>query len=174
MSKIAVIFKSKYGTTKQYAEWIAQELNATLLDATAVKPAQLMSYDIVVYGGGLYAGGIDGVKLVTNNRCKTLVVFTVGLAKPESTDYSAILKKNFSKELLSKIKVFHLRGGINYKSLGFIHKGMMSMLRKMALKQKESERNDEDKLFLETYGSKVDFLDKSTIKPLIAYVNSLL
>ena len=48
------------------------------------------------------------------------------------------------------------------------------MLRKMALKQNESERNDEDKLFLETYGSKVDFLDKTSIKPLIDYVNSLL
>ena len=174
MSSIAVIYKSKYGTAKQYAEWIAQELNTTLLEASAVNPARLMSFDIVVYGGGLYAGGIDGVKLVTKNPCKNLVVFTVGLAEPETTDYSAILNKNFTAEALSKIKIFHLRGGIDYKNLGFIHKGMMGMMRKMTLKRDESERNEEDKLFLETYGEKLDFTDKSTIKPLIDCVSGLL
>ena len=174
MSNIAVIYKSKYGTTKQYAEWIAQELNAVILEASAVKPAQLMTYDIVIYGGGLYAGGIDGVKLITKNLCKNLIVFTVGLAEPATTDYSAILNKNFSKEMLSAVKVFHLRGGMDYKNLNMIHKGMMAMVRKVESKKDESERSEEDRMFLDTYGTKLDFLDKSTIKPLIDHVNSLL
>ena len=117
MRNIAVIYKSKYGTTKQYAEWIAEALNATLLEASAVKPAQLAEFEIVVYGGGLYAGGVDGVKLVTKNPCKQLIVFTVGLADPKTTDYTAILNKNFTAEQLSKTKVFHLRGGINYANI---------------------------------------------------------
>jgi len=121
MDKIAVIYKSKYGATKQYAEWIAQALDAALLEAGAVKPPQLASFDVVIYGGGLYAGGIDGVKLVAKNPCKSLVVFTVGLANPKITDYAAILSKNFTGEALSKIKVFHLRGGIDYNKLGLLH-----------------------------------------------------
>ena len=56
MTKIAVIYKSKYGSTKQYAEWIAQALDAPLFEASSVNPAQLAEYDVVVYGGGLYAG----------------------------------------------------------------------------------------------------------------------
>ena len=173
MGNIAVIYKSKYGTTKQYAEWIAQELGVTIIEASKVKPAQLMSFDVVVYGGGLYAGGIDGVGLVTKNPCKRLVVFTVGLADPETTDYSAILNKYFSSELLQQIKVFHLRGGMDYKELGLVHKGMMGMMRKMVMKQAEAERNEEDSLFLETYGSKIDFIDKDTIAPIIKYVREL-
>ena len=170
MSNIAVIYKSKYGTTKQYAEWIAVELNAALYEASSVKPVQLKSFDVVIYGGGLYAGGIDGVGLVTKNPCKNLVVYTVGLADPESTDYTAILKKNFDEVFLSQIKVFHLRGGMDYKKLNLIHKGMMGMLRKITSKKPESEIIDEDKLFLETYGTKLDFMDKNTIKPLVEYV----
>ena len=173
MSSIAVIYKSKYGTTKQYAEWIAEALNAELLEASAVKPARLSAFDVVVYGGGLYAGGVDGVKLVTNNPCKQLVVFTVGLADPLTTDYTEIINKNFTKELLSKTKVFHLRGGIDYKKLNLIHKGMIGMLYKLAKRKPESERNEEDKQFLETYGTKVDFMDKNTINPLIDYVGGL-
>lgn len=50
--QIAVIYKSKYGSTKQYAEWIAKELDASLFEATNIKPSQLLDYDVVVYGGG--------------------------------------------------------------------------------------------------------------------------
>lgn len=173
MSNLAVIYKSKYGTTKQYAEWIAQALGVVLLEASSVKPPQLTAYDLVVYGGGLYAGGIDGVNLVTKNPCKQLIVFTVGLADPETTDYSPILTKNFSKEMLSKIKIFHLRGGMDYKNLRLIHKGMMGIVRKSALKIEQSQRSEEDKLFLETYGTKLNFMDKNAIVPVVEYINGL-
>ena len=173
MGNIAVVYKSKYGTTKQYAQWIAGALDAVLLEASTVKPSQLTSFDIVVYGGGLYAGGIDGVELVTKNPCESLVVFTVGLADPKTTDYSAILDKNFTPEMLSKTKVFHLRGGIDYKKLGLIHKGMMGMMRRLTLKKDKSELTEEDHEFLKTYGSKVNFMDESTIELILAYVRSL-
>jgi len=173
MDKIAVIYKSRYGATKRYAGWIAQALDAFLLEASTVKPSQLTSFDVVIYGGGLYAGGIDGVKLVAKNPCKSLVVFTVGLADPKITDYAAILDKNFTGESLPQIKVFHLRGGIDYNKLGLIHKGMMGMMRKLTIKKDKSELSEEDHEFLRTYGSKVDFTDKNTIAPILDYVDSL-
>ena len=129
MNKIAVVYKSKYGTTKQYAEWIAEELGAPLFEVSSIKPLQLMDYDVVVYGGGLYASGIDGIKLVTKNPCKSLVVFTVGLADPIITDYSAVLAKNIPSERLPKVKVFHLRGGIDYGKLNLVHKVMKWQVR---------------------------------------------
>ena len=174
MSNVAVIYKSKYGSTKQYAEWIAEELNASLFEATSIKSSELLEFDVVVYGGGLYAGGINGVKLVTKNPCKSVVVFTVGAADPNTTDYSEILSKNFTQEFLSKAKVFHLHGGIDYKKLGLVHKGMMAMVKRMRVDNKTQEQlSDEDQIFLETYGKKFDFTDKATIKPLVDYVRSL-
>jgi hypothetical protein len=32
-------YKSKYGFTKKYSEWIATELNASLFEAASIKPA---------------------------------------------------------------------------------------------------------------------------------------
>ena len=115
MNKIAVVYKSKYGTTKQYAEWIAEELNASLFEVSSIKPLHLMDYDVIVYGGGLYASRIDGVKFVTKNPCNSLVIFTVGLADPNVTDYSAIVTKNIPSERLSTVKVrrhYHRRSFI--------------------------------------------------------------
>ncbi|MFT4104343.1 MAG: flavodoxin domain-containing protein [Lacrimispora sp.] len=171
--KILVAYTSKYGSTRKYAEWIASSLKADLFTAKAVKAKTLSRYDVVIYGGGLYAGGIAGVKLITKNPCKNLIVFTVGLANPNTTDYSAIINKNFTPGLLAKTKLFHLRGGIDYNKLSPVHKVMMAMMKGMIQKKPESEREAEDREFLDTYNSKVNFEDKQTIDSLIAYVKGL-
>jgi len=172
MKKIAAIYKSHYGTTKQYAEWIAEALDATLFEASKIKGHQLMDFDIVVYGGGLYAGGVLGAKLVAKNPCKSLVLYTVGLATPEITDFTGSLKA-FTAEQQSKMKIFHLKGGIDYSKLGFAHKFMMSMVKKDAEKKPPTERTIDDNLLIETYGKKIDFVDKESINPLVEYVRTL-
>ncbi len=171
--KFLVAYTSKYGSTFKYAEWIASELNADIMEGKSVKPEILRQYDVVIYGGGLYAGGIAGIKLVTQNPCKNLIVFTVGLADPVLTDYSTIINKNFTPELLATTKFFHLRGGIDYKKLGPVHKVMMSMMKGMIQKKPEDERDAEDKEFLSTYNAQVNFENKRTIDPLITYVKEL-
>ena len=62
--RIIVVYISIYGSTKTYAEWIAQALNARLARAKEVKPGSLSDYDTVIYGGGLYAGTIAGERLL--------------------------------------------------------------------------------------------------------------
>ena len=175
MEEAAVIYQSKYGSTKQYAEWIAEELGVPLLEKSAVKPERLKDFDLVIYGGGLYAGGIAGADLVIKHPCKKLVVFTVGLADPQTTDYSPLLSKNFTPEQLEITKLFHLRGAMDYDKLGMVHKGMMAMLKKMILDKKVPEKyTEEEKGILETYGKQVSFLDKSSITPVVEYARSFL
>jgi len=173
VKKIAVIYKSKYGTTKRYAEWIADALNAPLFKSVEIKPSQLNDYDVVVYGGGLYANGIDGAKLVAGKINPKLVLFTVGLADPQITDFSSILARTFEPEQLARIKVFHFRGGIDYKKLSLVHKGMMAIVKRSAEKLLPEERNSDDVGIIETYGKQVDFTDKAAIVPLVEYTKTL-
>lgn len=173
MNKIVVVYKSKYGKTKQYAEWIAKDLNAPIFESKNIKPSQLNKYDVVIYGGGLYAGGINGIKLVTKNPCKSLTLFTVGISNPKNTNYTQILEKALNYEQLSKTKVFHFRGGIDYSKLSLVHKGMMAIMKKLIEKKPLSERKSDDIGVLTTYGKNVDFSDKTSIKTLIKYVQTL-
>lgn len=174
MKNIAVTYKSHYGTTKQYAQWIAEELGATLLERKEATPADLQKYDLVIHGGGLYASGILGIDLVAKNPVKNLIVFTVGMADPETTDYTEIIRKNIPENLREKTKVFHLRGGMDYGKLSIPHRGMMAMMKRMTIdKKSEMELTDEDIAFRDTYGGNVHFIDRATIEPLIAYVRKL-
>lgn len=174
MKQIAVIYKSKYGSTKKYAEWLAEELGADLIERRKADAATLKNYDVVVYGGGLYVGSIAGVDLVAKNPCKNLVVFTVGFENPETKDFSEVLSKDFSPDALKSIKTFHLRGSIDYESMSLLHKGMMAGLRKLILGKKgREELAGDDQMVLDTYGGSFDLTDRAAINPIVEYVRSL-
>lgn len=171
MGKAVVIYKSKYGSTKQYAQWISEALDADLFDVAKVR--DLGQYQTIVYGGGLYASGIIGSDVLVKNyellKEKRIVVFTVGLAKPQLTDYTKIIEMNFPPEMRETIKIFHLRGAMDYKQINIKHKTMMALLIKKIKKIEEKDRDEEVKLMLQTYGKTVDFTDKSTISDLVDY-----
>lgn len=175
MNNTVVVYESKYGSTKRYAQWIAEETKADLVKRSEMSVDSLMEYDTIIYGGGLYASGIIGSSIISKNyeriKDKRIIVFTVGLASTDEEEvFTPIIEKNFSKDMLEKIKFFHLRGAIDYKKLGLIHKSMMAMLKTMICKKDENELSNDDKELLATYGSKVDFVDKNTIVPLLSFL----
>jgi menaquinone-dependent protoporphyrinogen IX oxidase len=166
-----ILYKSKYGTTRQYAEWIAAALNADLFDVKDISVSKINEYDFAVLGGGMYAATVLGANLIDKITCRQIVLFTVGLSDPATTDYSGHIKRMFPVGVPLSVKIFHFRGGINYNKLSFMHKTMMSMLVKTV--QKKSVLNDEEKLFVSSYGSEIDFCDEKTIKPLLEYIESV-
>ncbi|MDD2220637.1 MAG: flavodoxin domain-containing protein [Clostridia bacterium] len=175
MSKTAVIYQYHYGYTQKYAEWLAKDLAADLYNGKAVKPSDLQKYDILLFGGGLYAGGINGISVLSKNyealKNKNIAVFTCGLADPNDEEnakgLNGAIKKVFSPEMLNNITVFHLRGGIDYSKLSLLHKSMMAMLHKMIQKKSPEELTKDEQGILATYGQTVDFCDRSTIAPLL-------
>lgn len=173
MDKVAVVYKSKYGSTERYARWIVEELNADLYEHSQADLKKLLEYSTIIYGGGLYAGGIAGVSLITRNynilKNKKIIVFTVGLVSTDNKEvFIPVIEKNFPiKEMRDNISFFHFRGGIDYKKLGITHKTMMAMFKIVLSKRDSNELDLENKEFLATYGKKIDFSDRNTIKPLI-------
>ncbi len=64
----------------------------------------------------------------------------------------------------------HLRGGIDYSKLNFKHKTMMKMLYH-SLKNKPVESlTQEDKALIETYNTKVDFVDYDSLKQIVEVI----
>lgn len=178
MEKSVVIFESKYGSTRRYAEWVSEELSCALFNKKALKTQELNNYETIIYGGGLYAGGVSGITLLTKNfnaiKNKNIILFTCGLANPYNKETREHIKESLKKvlttEMQNKIKVFHFRGGIDYSKLGIIHKLLMGILYKMLSKKDYSILKEDEKQIIDTYGKAVNFTDKTTIKPLIEYV----
>ena len=172
--KIIVAFKSKSGYTRKYAEMIAEELSADIYDASNITLENLKNYDVIIYGGGLYAGGINGIKLIKNNldelKDKKIVVFAVGATPGRKDEIKHIIDTNFTESECEKFKFLYLRGGFDFSKLGLIDKILMLML-KIKLKSKKNLSLDE-KGMLEAYSTSVDFTRRKNIEELISFVNN--
>ena len=69
--------------------------------------------------------------------------------------------------ILERTKIFHLRGGIDYKKLSFKHRTMMTLLYNRAKKLPEERKNAEVRAMIETFNSVVDFVDYDSLTQIL-------
>ncbi|WHH57821.1 flavodoxin domain-containing protein [Petroclostridium sp. X23] len=172
--KTVVVYKSKAGFVKKYAEWIAQELSADIFEASNITIDEIANYDTVIYGGGLYAVGINGVKLIIQNldrlKGKKIVVFASGASPDRKEIISEVMNNNFTSEQQEYIRFFYLRGGFDYGKLKPFDKVLMTLL-KWKLKRKE-ELSPDEKGMLAAYEKPADFTQRKNIREIIDYITS--
>ena len=178
MGKTVVVYDSKYGWTQRYARWIAQELGCEMFTRKQVNIQLIGEGDLLIYGGGLYAGGLSGLSFVKRYLRRypqrRVVLFTCGLADPalavNEKNIRTSLAKALPPSMQKQIRLFHFQGGIDYTRLSFVHRAMMEMMRRVLQKKDVSQRTEEDQAVLDTYGTRLDLTDQSSIQPLIQYV----
>lgn len=175
--KIAVVYVSRNGSTKRYAEWIARDCGADLIPLEEAVIDRMALYETLVYGGCVYSGVIQGISFIKNNRDLLervrLVVFTVGLTQPgDETAFAQVLDRNFTEEERRGIRFFHFPGALDYKKMNFLQSGMMRLLKKSIQKKLPEDRSQIEGYILESYGGKVDFTNAAYVKSLVKYVRS--
>ena len=168
-----VVYKTKYGSTKTYAEWIKEELNCDICDFKSVKIDDLLKYDTIILGGGLYAEMIQGASLITKNidklAGKKLIIYTTGITPLDCREYydKLVWEKNFKDVDASKIKVYNFLGKMIIDELSLPHKMAIKALKKlMSGKENPSEM---EKLLIELCDADGDFTDRDAICGLVTY-----
>lgn len=166
-----VIYGSCYGSTQAYAEYIARELSCPAVSAKEVTRADVEGRELIVFGGGAYAGSIAGAKKAAKlekyfGRAR-LLCFVCGLADPakQNTQSEARMLTERAFAAHRGMPVFCLRGNMDYARLSAGHRMMMAML--MQLLRRKKEPTEEDRQLMQTYGEKIEFLDLPSAQPLI-------
>ena len=124
--KILVSYKSKTGFTKRYAEWISEELEADLTDVKDIK--DVSEYDLVIYGGWILGGLINGFNDIKKLDPKDLIIFAVGSTAVKDVD----IKKMINENNVGDIPFFYYHGGFNPQKMGFVGRTMVKMVTKEA------------------------------------------
>ena len=68
-----IIYKSKYGATKKYAEWLSEATGFTCVSTKEADINKVAECDVVILGGGVYASGIACTSYLKKNIGKLKV-----------------------------------------------------------------------------------------------------
>ncbi len=172
--KSIVIYKSKYGSTKNYAQWIGESLNCEVIEAKKASVSKLTEYDNIIYGGGLYGEVINGVHLITQNidklKDKKIAIFSTGITPLDCRDYyeDYVLKKNFKNGVPENIRIFNFLGKMVIDELSIVHKTAIKTLKKIMLRKENP--TEMEKLLIELCDADGDFSDRDAIFELINYI----
>ena len=171
-----VIYKSKTGHAKKYAEWIAEELSADLYEIHKFSIDILENYDTVIFGGGVYAGKVNGISLITSSmnylQDKKVVVFAAGLSTPSPKWTYKLRNANIKPDKQEMIKFFYFPGGFDFSKLNFSDRMIMGMVKRRLQKKKSDQLTNSDKGTLESFENPRDNTNIECIKELIDYVNT--
>lgn len=177
MSNTLIVYTSKYGSTKQYAQWLAEALSCEAKPLASVTTQDLAACETVLYGGGLYVGRVSGfqkfLKKLPQNGQQRLVLFMVGSTNPElQARYDEIAKQNIPAEWQPRFQAFGLRGDQKFSQMSWIHSIMMRMPKAMMERKPPEERTEDDRHFLENYGKDIAYASQEAIGPIVDYLQN--
>ena len=170
--KTAIIYVSQTGFTKQYAEWIAEEVQGDCMTVAEAEKKDLSGYDAVVFGGWCFAGSIKKLdwfkKKAAQWADKKKVVYAVGASPLENPELQEGLRKNFTDEEWAQISVFYCPGDLCYEKMNGVSRVMMKMFVRMLAKNKSEKEQAMAKMLSKSY----DISDRKYIAPMVEYLKA--
>ena len=155
----AIIYKSKTGHTKKYAEMLGEKLNIPFYE---IKEAEkkLNKNDEIIYLGWICATRIVGLNKILK-KYKVNCCGAVG-AYPK-TDENVQNIKNANN---IKIPLFYMQGGIDYTKLNKIYKKLLQAIGKTI----QNSSDNVDKEIVEMFEKGKSFVCEENLKEIEEYL----
>ena len=165
-----ILYTSKYGATKRYAEWLAEETGFDCVETKRAKIEDVKQYDTILLGGGIYASGIAGLSFLKKNiehlREKKVIVFCDGASPYEERAFQQIVAHNL-KDSLAGLPCFYCRGAWDPDAMSLADRTLCRMLQKAVAKKKPEDCEIWEKALLEAGDQKHDWTDRSYLAPIL-------
>ncbi len=167
--KAIIIYKGKYGATKQYAEWLGYELNLAVATTDEINGSKLAPYDVLILGTSIYVGKFQIKKWLEQNwriiRNRKIFIFQVaGTPLKEIAKRESYNQQNIPAEIKDQCTVFNLPGRMVIEKLSWFDRFMLKMGARMV------KNPDEKKAMLTNY----DGVEKECLREIVKGVRNVL
>ncbi len=172
-NRTLIIYKSRTGFTKRYAEMIAEETDCTLIDFKDITIDIISGFDTIIFGSRLHAGIIDGLtkvrKLLQSSKANHFAIFVTG-ATPNASEetINKVWENNLTSDEVTNIPHFYMQSGLCYEKMSFPDKLMMKMVSIMLNKKKNKDSHEIG--FEQAITSSYDISSKEYIAPLVIWL----
>jgi len=165
--KVLIAYQSKYGSTKQYAEWIQQGTEGDLVNIENEDKPDLARYDIMIMGGYVRAGNIVIAPFIKDHwsvmKGKEVILFTTSGTPPQHPKIQSIYEKSLPEEIRKEIKYFPLHGRISGKDLTFLDKFLITIGKIM----------EQDETLKKDMGKDFNGVQRENLLPLLEYLENV-
>ena len=127
-----VIYKGKYGATKQYAMWIGQDLQLPVASADRFPVDELPKYDYLILGSSVYIGQLEIRNWLKKNvnilQNKKIFFFQVAASPVEQIEKrESYNKASLIPTLVNKNLIYYLPGRMIMRNLSAWDRFMLKM-----------------------------------------------
>ena len=173
MKKGLIIYQSKYGSTKKYANWLAELTGFDCIDRAKATLKSTLPYQTVVLCGGVYASGIAGLsflkKYIEQLKGRKIAVFCVGASPYDEKAFRELKAHNLKNELCD-IPLFYGRGAWDMNSMTFKDRTLCKMLQKALSKKDPATYEPWMQACMSAVGKTCDWTDKTYLMPVKEYL----
>jgi menaquinone-dependent protoporphyrinogen IX oxidase len=174
MKKSIVIYTSKRGSTRQYAEWIAEDLGCEALPLSEAKGIDLYGYDCIIYGGWIRGSGIVDfdrfAKMLDDELMKRLIVFGVGFADETAENYAQVWGYSLGKidpKNEHRVLMYILGGRYDPASVTGLDKFLMKTMRAVLLSGSTADAKSQANMMKNRIDNGCDLVKRENITSLI-------
>lgn len=164
MTRPAIAYTSRYGSTRQYASALAGRLGVPAIDLADTAPAH--DADPLIVLAPIYATRILGrrriIRAIRGSSGRAALV-VVGLS-PADDPGRAALAARLTTATRRPVATFHVRGELDPGRLTRVDHILVSALRRAL-----SRTPDEPMARLLLPGDRVDLVDEATLDPVVAW-----
>ena len=165
-----ILYQSKYGATKKYAQWLSEETGFPCVETRRMKNGDVRKYDTILLGGGIYASGIAGLSFLRKNirdlQGKRVIVFCVGASPYEEKAFQEIVAHNMKDEL-SDIPCYYCRGAWDMEAMSMVDRNLCGLLRKAVSKKDPKDYALWERALMAAGEDKCDWTDQKYLQPIL-------
>ena len=141
--KSVIIYKGKYGATRQYAEWLGEALHLPLKTPEELQEEDIKMHDFIIMGSSVYIGKLLILNWVKEHaavlKSKKLILFVV-CGSNNLKEQKKIVKQNIPEGLIDTSCVFFLPGRLIKSKLSW-KDGLMLRMGAMMAKNPEIKKS---------------------------------
>lgn len=167
-ARVLILYQTTYGSTKQYADWIHQEIPSAMADLDACPRPDFAAYDVIVFGSPVRTGRIVLAPAIVSSwstiRGKPVVLFTVSGTPPDHPVLRTLYKISLPADIRKDIRYFPLHGRMVHRTLSARDRALVSVGR--AIQQDETLK----RFMREDF----DGVKRENLAPLLEHLRGLL
>ncbi len=147
MKKIAVVYSTKFGHTKTYADWLKEDVDADVISVDSFNTTKMLAYKLIIFASGVYGDKLPIMDYIKKNLSSIpadkIMIMAVSWYTNDSEEASKkLIDENFPEQYKSLVPIYVLNSGLDKKKVPVTDKAKLIAAQMMI--EKKDDRSSDD------------------------------